>query len=353
MKLALISLERWDDTWRRNQHLAAGLVRSGVARNVVFVEPPERGMHSMGKAQPFGGVRVLSPPLRAPRSLGGLAAAARELAVEISGADLLWVNEPTLGARLLDRRPALYDVTDDWRSFDLTGRARRRVVRAEDRLALKARTVVCSPELERRWTDRYGVQVEVVPNGAPLDAYTGVEPHRFADPGPHIGYVGTLHPARLDVDLVDALLSAVSPARLHLIGPNHLDRSAEARLRAHENLVMTGPMPSERVPAVLVGLDLLICPHRVTPFTLSLDAIKRYEYQASGRPVVATPTSGFQSDDIRDELLHVAGPGDFVDRVLRLLSQLPLGRAPGAIAAATWESSVARFATVLADMCPP
>jgi hypothetical protein len=33
----------------------------------------------------------------------------------------------------------------------------------------------------------------------------------------------------------------------------------------------------------------------VSGFTLSLDAIKAYEYLATDRPVVATPTSGFQN----------------------------------------------------------
>lgn len=43
------------------------------------------------------------------------------------------------------------------------------------------------------------------------------------------------------------------------------------------------------------AFDVLICPHVVSAFTLSLDAIKAYEYAAAGRPVVATPTSGFQA----------------------------------------------------------
>jgi hypothetical protein len=43
------------------------------------------------------------------------------------------------------------------------------------------------------------------------------------------------------------------------------------------------------------AMDVLISPHLVNDFTLSLDAIKAHEYAASGRPVVATATSGFRS----------------------------------------------------------
>lgn len=57
-------------------------------------------------------------------------------------------------------------------------------------------------------------------------------------------------------------------------------------------------------------MDVLISPRRVTNFTLSLDAIKSYEYLATGKPVVATPTSGFQL--LSSPALNVAPAGEFV-----------------------------------------
>lgn len=74
-------------------------------------------------------------------------------------------------------------------------------------------------------------------------------------------------------------------------------------------------MPAPEVPSWLVAFDVLICPHVVTDFTLSLDAIKAYEYLATARPVVATPTSGFQelnapglyvSEDVFPDLVREA-----------------------------------------------
>ena len=38
--LVVMSLERWDDVWRRNQHLVAGLLADDPALRVLFVEPP-------------------------------------------------------------------------------------------------------------------------------------------------------------------------------------------------------------------------------------------------------------------------------------------------------------------------
>src|SRR5206468_2383146 len=77
---------------------------------------------------------------------------------------------------------------------------------------------------------------------------------------------------------------------------------------------ISGAVPAGDVPAWLVSLDVLICPHVVSPFTLSLDGIKAHEYLASGKPVVATPTSGFQ--DMHDIAgFAVVDAADFVDAV--------------------------------------
>jgi glycosyltransferase involved in cell wall biosynthesis len=60
----------------------------------------------------------------------------------------------------------------------------------------------------------------------------------------------------------------------------------------------------------MTAMDILVCPHLVNDFTLSLDAIKAHEYAAAGRPVVATPTSGFQLLD--DPGIVVVPPEGFV-----------------------------------------
>ena len=45
--LVVVSLEAWDDVWRRNQHLVAGLLRSDAALRVLFVEPPADPTHDL------------------------------------------------------------------------------------------------------------------------------------------------------------------------------------------------------------------------------------------------------------------------------------------------------------------
>jgi glycosyltransferase involved in cell wall biosynthesis len=316
-RLVLLSLEPWDDVWRRNQHLLSALLRSGAVGQAVFVNPTiRRGRPSWRQPRPR--VRVYQPVQRIPSRVGGLAVVGRALRGSlVEGADLLWVNNADLGRYcLVPGVPALYDVTDDWRTADMPARGRRRLVAAEDWLATRATTVVCSAELQHRWRQRYGVEARVVLNAVDDAAYAHAIPLALPGPGPHVGYVGTLHEWRLDVDLV-ATVARAGAATVHLVGPDllnarHHEVLDQAGVRRH------GAVASTDVPRWLTSFDVLISPHRVTSFTRSLDAIKRWEYLAARRPIVATPTSGF--DTIDDDGVALATGPAFAEAVARMLA---------------------------------
>lgn len=313
-RVGCISLEPWDDTWRRNQHFAAQLVRQGLVDELVFVEPPVLGRRGFSWS-PEPGIRVVRPALPLPKRLGGLWLAARLLrAGALRSLDLLWVNDPQLGVQLLRRGVrSAYDVTDDWRTFDQPERIRQRIVRAEGRLARDAGTVVCSAVLAERWHDRYGTLPPVVHNAVDLETFARAVPTELPGPPPHVGYIGTLHEQRLDLELVYELADSTS-GTVHLVGPDALSEEGRARLQAHPRIALHGPVPSADVPAWMTAMDVLLCPHLVSPFTLSLDAIKSYEYLAANRPVVTTPTSGFQLLEEGQGLL-VVDRRDFVGAV--------------------------------------
>src|SRR3954454_10216892 len=98
MKVVLISLECWDDVWRRNQHLATELIRSGHVSKLLFVEPPQSRPPSM-RLRPVGaGVVAVTPASPVPKRLGGLIDVGRGIRRRlVHNADLLWVNDPALG----------------------------------------------------------------------------------------------------------------------------------------------------------------------------------------------------------------------------------------------------------------
>jgi teichuronic acid biosynthesis glycosyltransferase TuaH len=311
-RVTLISIEPWDDVWRRNQHLVAQLVSQGLVESICFVEPPSR--QPKGMRSPLAGVDVVTPGLRVPKRLGGLTLAARDLRDRLAACDMLWINEPTLGVRCLPwAHVAIYDVTDDWRSFSFPPRILRRVIAAEDRLARAAATVVCSSVLAQRWRDRYGVEATIITNGLDEAAWRQPRVRQLSGRGPHVGYVGTLQADRLDLDLVLALAQHPAAGTVHLVGPDCLDGVARQRLEGAANIVFHGAVDARDVPSWMRAMDVLVSPHRLTDFTMSLDAIKSREYLASGRPVVATPTSGFQLLD--HERLRVEVADAFVASV--------------------------------------
>jgi glycosyltransferase involved in cell wall biosynthesis len=340
MKIAHLSLDRWDGVWRRNQHLAAGLVDAGEVESILYVEPPVGGLALRARRhRPRAGVEVVTPPLLVPRSHGGYLVLATWLKRAVRGVDVLWVNDSIAGSGVLPvGLPALYDVTDDWRSMPQSAAQRARIVAAEDALADAARTVVCSAELATRWRERYGVDAAVVQNGVDVAGVRSAARRPLPGCAPHLVYVGTLHATRIDVALVKAITDT---GTVHLVGPDHLDPDARQLLLA-AGVRLHGAVPAEQVPSWLVSADVLLCPHVVDDFTLSLDAIKAHEYLATDLPIVATPASGFQS--ITAPGLDVAGAGRFAGAVRAAAAT---GGRYSRVPPCSWRERVSEFAAVL------
>jgi glycosyltransferase involved in cell wall biosynthesis len=364
--LVVMSLEAWDDVWRRNQNLVAGLLRTDAALRVLFVEPPADPTHDLrsGRRPSFArGVQemadvaprrlfTLRPVKWMPRRLDPRADARLARAV-MRAADslgmrhpLLWINDP--GAVSLAERsgwPMLYDITDDWLSADRPPTERERVAANEARLLELAReVVVCSPELVRRKSPIR--PVELVPNAVDVDAYRRSAPRPADLPDGPVGlYLGTVHPDRIDIGLCEATARALgSSGTLVLVGPNLLAVEDAARLR-NAGVQLLGARPRDAVIGYLQHADVLVVPHVVTEFTDSLDPIKLYEYQAVGRPVVSTPVAGFRDAD--DPRITIAAGDAFAAAVADAVpagSRFPEG-ADGLVA--DWSDRVAAMVAVV------
>lgn len=336
LSVGVISLEPWDEVWRRNQHLVRELLDQGLVNKVVFVEPATSARSAVRTSLP--GVTVVRPQRLLPKRLAGQRAVGWRLRARwLRDVDVLWINDPEVGVAATRRgQPCLYDVTDDWRTVPSLRTAR--IVRAENRLARRCTTIVCSDVLQQRWQTRYGLVPTVVRNGVDGRIWADANPRPLPGEAPHIGYVGTLHQERLDVGLLVELAAHPSVGTVHLVGPVSMDQSSRTTLARQAKVHMHGPVPAGEVPSWTKSFDVLISPHRVTDFTLSLDAIKSYEYLASLRPVVATPTSGFQS--LSAPQLRVVPREDFTEAVCQVLASpasFPAGLTP------TWASRAREF----------
>ncbi|GGI46680.1 glycosyltransferase involved in cell wall biosynthesis [Agromyces flavus] len=370
--LIVVSLEPWDQVWRRNQHLVAGLLARDPALRVLFVEPPADPTHDLrSKRRPRLG-RGLSEihdiaPSRLhrlqltkwmPRRLDartddrlahGIVRGAARLGMRHP---LLWINDPGM-AVLAERTgwPTLYDITDDWLAADRPAAELERITASEASLMRIARVVVvCSPELVRR---RQAVrEVVLVRNAVDTAAYGRPVPRPSDLPEGAVAlYLGTLHRDRLDVELCAETARTIGPdASLVLVGPNALSSTDEERLRL-AGVVLLGPRARNEVIGYLQHADVLVVPHVVTTFTDSLDPIKLYEYQAVGRPVVSTAVAGFRDAD--DPRITIADDDDFPAAVAAALPatwRFPERTDGGAGAVPDWSERVEAMAGVLASM---
>ncbi len=340
-QLIVLSLEPWDQIWRRNQLLIAALLAGRADLRVLFVEPPlaarqllhqgRRPRTGLATAPGFDAVSIFRPvgwlPDRlspyAPLAGGyGIRRRAYELGFE---RPVLWVNNHSM-ARFAARTewPIVYDITDDWRLLDI-GAVKRRRTKLDDELLLESAEMVtvCSPALAAsRGSSR---PVVLIPNG--------VDPLRFATPnprpsdlpeGPTAVYVGTLHDERLDVPLSCRLADDLPDVQFVYVGPDSLQARSRTLLRQRPNVHLLGARNHDDVPSYYQHADVVIVPHLVSPFTESLDPIKAREILAVGAPTVSTPIAGFRH--LGPPIL-IADPDQFVRAVTEVL-QDPRRQAP-------------------------
>lgn len=334
--LIFVSLENWDEIWRRNQFVCAELAHRYPERKILFVGVGR----NVGRSILGGDLRELvsggsgSVPecpnitLLRPLRLGPERFAwgrrlnewitrrhIRRVSHDLGLRDpMLWLN-PHYSGHLVGRlgeRAVIYDITDDWTLATLPDRERRLVETQDTQLCGAADLViVCSEALaeSRRGKCR---NLQLLPNGVHVEHYGAARENGAARPwpGPVFGYAGTLHPDRIDVDLVLHLARSFPQGSVVLLGPDNLDDAAREKLGSERNIHLPGSVPYAELPRRIAQFDVCIVPHLQTPFTESLNPIKLWEYLACAKPIVSTAVAGFRD---YPELCHIgAGPEAFV-----------------------------------------
>ncbi|HTW95020.1 MAG TPA: glycosyltransferase, partial [Tepidisphaeraceae bacterium] len=335
--LIFLSLEGWDDIWRRNQFVCAELAARRPERRILFVTPPRDLSYAARTAQwrlfrpvaPWSpqnlpNITVFTPTKWLPTSIApgrafNAAGARRQIAHQMRHLNIrrpvLWINDHSSAplAGRLDESALIYDITDDWSTFDQSESTRRRIVRADASLCQRADAViVCSQrllELKRPLVAK-SCRPHLVPNGVHVEHYATVSdrtcplpPEAVGWPHPVFGYTGTVHPDRVDVDLLAEMARSLTRGSIALVGPDHLSAAHRQQLLATGRVIITGPVPYAQVPNYMRAFDVCIVPHRMTPFTESLNPIKLWEYLAAGKPIVSTDVAGFRD---YPHLVHLA-----------------------------------------------
>jgi teichuronic acid biosynthesis glycosyltransferase TuaH len=363
LDVVCLSLEPWDDVWRRNQWLASEVLKLDPSLRLLFaelpVDPAWAIVHRQVPKRPrtrtegaTGRLWVTTPWKPLPRRIWSgvdnfleqrIVASARRLGMS---RPVLWINDSTYAGLVAKTGwPSVYDITDDWLDLAVPPMQAAREHHNDDLLVRTAdEIVVCSPALrQRRGTSR---QVHLIPNGVDADHLRRPQTRPADLPaGRTVVYQGTLAESRLDIDLCVEICRAIrGTAHLVFVGPNSLSSSSERRLR-EEGALLLGAKPYDRLPGYLQHADVLVVPHDVTPFTESLDPIKAREFIALGRPTLSTPVAGFR--DLGPPIV-VAAREDFPRALLELLAApLPPGPGPVVTAPTSWAERAVEFLAIL------
>ena len=345
--LIFISLENWDEIWRRNQFLVAGWAKRFPDARILFVGQARRGKIGTQVLPDFPNVTVTQLPKILPNSLPLgrqindwfarrhvkkewrkiLHARYRklqndnpQLRFRLDKRPILWLNPHDAGHFIghLNERATIYDITDDWELAATTPREKQQIHDADRALCRRVdATVVCSQALYDSRIE-YSKCLSLVANGVDVAHYANVTapPPNRRWKNPTFGYTGTVHNQRVDVDLVLQLAREFAHGDIVLVGPDVLDEASRARLKSQPNVHLVGAIPYAQIPDAMSQFDVCIVPHIESAFTESLNPIKLWEYLASGKPIVSANVAGF-----RDYPQHVeiASGGEFVAACHRVL----------------------------------
>ena len=110
-----------------------------------------------------------------------------------------------------------------------------------------------------------------------------------------IGYIGWLNSFRLDLDLIRFVAEQRPAYQFVFMGPLSEKTPLGADIPKIKNVHILPPVPYGEYPTCLKALDVCILPNLINAHTSGNNPIKIFDYLASGRPVVATNTSGTES----------------------------------------------------------
>src|SRR5260221_5390437 len=170
--ILFVSLENWDEVWRRNQFLCAGLARRGQTRKILFVGLPRDLSHQIrkGRLAELRGEATWSPPglpnitvtrplklapnsLLAGRKLNEalMRRHVRTVAQQIGLQNpVLWLN-PHYAVHMAGRLGecgVIYDITDDWMTLTQSEALQKLIAVQDAELCCRADAViVCSQRL--------------------------------------------------------------------------------------------------------------------------------------------------------------------------------------------------------------
>jgi glycosyltransferase involved in cell wall biosynthesis len=192
------------------------------------------------------------------------------------------------------------DWSDDFAQFCTTPQEQRRTREYLDRYIESADLVLTVRDSLTKRARVLNPNSHTVPNATNMFTMakrgSAPPPRRLRRlPRPRITYVGWLNGLRLDVELLLELCRRRPRWQFVFVGPSSHPSPLGRQLPRLTNVHVLPAVPYERLGAIYEEADVCILPNRINDHTAGNDPLKLYDYCASGKPVVCTPTAGTEA----------------------------------------------------------
>jgi glycosyltransferase involved in cell wall biosynthesis len=335
--LIFVSMENWDEIWRRNQFICSRLSIRFPGSKILFIGLPKKFFAVTSRLSDFPNIVFSRPVKLFPDSFyltrnineAVFRIHVRRLAAKIGiKSPVLWLNAHYAAHMVgnMAEQAVIYDITDDWISFPQPPALKKLIIKQDAELCRRVDAVIVCSQRLLDLKKPMSRNVHLIPNGVDSDHYarvldqSGRIPERMKNcPKPILGYTGSVHSARLDLDLVEGIARRLKKGSIVFVGPDMLTSAERIRLKRFQNIFLIGSVPYKETPDYMRAFDVCIVPHRITPFTESLNPLKLWEYLASGKPIVSTNIAGFRE---MSELVSIAADAAaFVELANKALSE--------------------------------
>jgi teichuronic acid biosynthesis glycosyltransferase TuaH len=209
---------------------------------------------------------------------------------------MLWFTSPVqylLAKKFIQKKHfVIYDCMDDHSGFFECDTMKANIARMEKGLCNRADYVITSAHvLKSRIISNYkpACPVSVINNALSslhinkiLDSNIKVDYPIFEHTDKKkITYIGTVS-KWFDFKLVTKVLDNHKECQLILVGPLDIE------IFNHPQIEYLGPVPHDKVKAIMDVSDVLIMPFVVNDLIRAVNPVKAYEYISSGKPVILT-----------------------------------------------------------------
>ncbi len=242
---------------------------------------------------------------------------------------ILWINHPYFSANLVNQishKLFCYDLCDDYNAKEKhKTRLIARLIKQND-YYLTRNADIMFVSSKKLFQDRLPINPNIfrIPNGVNLDFFKGTyslinEPADLKHvPRPRLIYVGNIS-TTIDIGLLQLINKTHPEWSLVMIGPLH-GKALTRMLEKLNSVRLLGEKPYNEAMAYLKICDVAIIPYLKTPWSISIDSLKIYNYIASGKPVVSTEIGGVEN--FENVLFVGKDEEDFVWKIEIVLNEL-------------------------------